>query len=340
MPQNQMGYNSADLEFGNENRSRFSSPMQISSGVPSREPSVEIIGAWPGSGESSLTKNDKPPSRAQSPASVVEIAPKAPSRPWESTTESSSPSSSRKEVIKSTHGKSSGFNRRFSPDTMQFMNKLHIIIDSSGSSDPMSPVQPVTTNKQVATEDAAMSEPESLPSLTSKLQDFVQSEMVKVKDRIEELKESIKPFAEGQAAKASVGDAAAPLIERESVVGQQQQAAVQNEELHVIREEMLRFSSIMEQILAKVEPLQPGYGEQAVQADSSSTTIPPEAASSKKRKRDDDDAEIEGPVVVIEKLMRPQKRSRTTSIARSVASAAGYTSLGAVATFAALAYCL
>lgn len=127
--------------------------------------------------------------------------------------------------------------------------------------------------------------------------------------------------------------------------------------------EMLRFSTIMEQVLAKIEPLRV-QSEQAIQADMMETegaqvlyTLPICLHASthkwlqvKSRKRKLCDLDMNEPIIKVVDCdfeddaadQRPTKRARTPagSVTRSVAAAAGYTSLGAVLTFVTFAYLL
>lgn len=126
---------------------------------------------------------------------------------------------------------------------------------------------------------------------------------------------------------------------------------------------MLRFSTIMEQVLAKIEPLRV-QSEQAIQADMMETegaqvlyTLPICLHASthmwlqvKSRKRKLCDLDMNEPIIKLVDCdfeddaadQRPTKRARTPagSVTRSVAAAAGYTSLGAVLTFVTFAYLL
>lgn len=93
--------------------------------------------------------------------------------------------------------------------------------------------------------------------------------MTGVVDRIQDLKESIVPLVERQVAAAKAVATAGRIALSSPNPNRNTESASPTpspqQELQEIREQMLRFSAIMEQILERVEPMKSGHGEQAVQ---------------------------------------------------------------------------
>ncbi|KLO12075.1 hypothetical protein SCHPADRAFT_905439 [Schizopora paradoxa] len=369
--------------------SRHSSPMELSSGSVSRESSPSPVGAWPEcepvqrlnisdlskqvmnalrpvidlSSKIGASDNGKGKGRA------MDEVPPSPALPH--------PDMCRSDLFLPPI--------LSAPTSYEFDNVWQqeslFVGDHSAGMEIVEQSHPQRKQDNVSTES-------SLNALSSKIHDLVQNEMVNVKDRIQDriqdLKESIIPLVERQllvakamitATRANLSSTSPPAnaavdsataTKETAVAGASSEPSSPKQELQDIRDEMLRFSTLLEQVLVKVEAVKEQVPSKAVADTPSTSQIETEGLnlteghsplfeaaldiSSRKRKRTEEcgseaqDVDVTAPMIEASSTeaspAKRQRRDNGATVVRGLATAASFTTLGAVATWATLAYYL